>query len=83
MVAGKPKLSCEAQFKLAIMRTIDEDLSLRFDTLVQAAEYAGVEPMRLSRIRSGRYEYFSVKWLFRLAEVAKVRIRISVDPVNR
>jgi hypothetical protein len=75
-------LSVEAQFKLALMRAIDSDLRKRFRTLAEAAEYADVTWMRLSRMRSGRHEYFSVNWLFRLAATANVHIRISVDPVN-
>jgi hypothetical protein len=76
-------LAPEAQLKIALMRAIDTDLRRRFKTLAQAAEFAGTDMMRLSRIRSGRYEFFSVTWLFRLAEAAKVHIRISVDRVNR
>lgn len=76
-------LGTEAQFKLALMRAIDTDLKRRFHTLAEAAEFADVTWTRLSRIRSGRHEYFSVNWLFRLADTAKVHIRISVDPVNR
>lgn len=75
-------LSTEAQFKLALMRAIDSNLKDRFDTLADAAEFADVTWMRLSRLRSGRHEYFSVNWLFRLAASARVHIRISVDPVN-
>lgn len=81
MLAAAPK-SAEVQLKLALMRAIDTDLKKRFRTLADAAEYADVDHMRLSRIRSGRYEYFSITWLFRLAETAKVHIRINVDPVN-
>lgn len=76
-------LTSEAQFKLALMRAIDADLKQRFTTLAAAAEFADVTWMRLSRMRSGRHEFFSVNWLFRLADAAKVHIRISVDPVNR
>lgn len=81
--AIEPALGTEAQFKLALMRAIDSDLKKRFRTLQDAADYADVTWMRLSRIRSMRHEYFSVNWLFRLADAAKVHIRISVDPVNR
>lgn len=81
MLATAPK-SAEVQLKLALMRAIDTDLKKRFRTLADAAEFADVDHMRLSRIRSGRYEYFSITWLFRLAETAKVHIRINVDPVN-
>lgn len=73
-------LPAEAQFKLALMRAIDADLQKRFRTLQEAADFADVTWMRLSRVRSGRHEYFSVNWLFRLAAAAKVRIRVSVDP---
>ena len=76
-------LPAEAKFKLALMRAIDTDLKRRFRTLAEAAEFADVTWMRLSRMRSGKHQYFSVNWLFRLASTAKVRIRISVDPVNR
>lgn len=82
MLADIPQ-SAEVQLKLALMRAIDTDLKRRFRTLAQAAEFANVDHMRLSRIRSGRYEYFSINWLFRLAQAAHVHIRISVDPVNR
>ncbi len=73
-------LNSEAQFKLALMRAIDDDLRGRFRTLSEAAEFADVTWMRLSRLRSMRYEYFSVNWLFRLADSAHIPIRISVDP---
>jgi len=76
-------LNNEARFKLALMRAIDDDIKKRFRTLAEAADYADVPWLRLSRIRSGRHEYFSVGWLFALAEKSKVHIRISVDPVNR
>jgi predicted XRE-type DNA-binding protein len=82
-VLEEPPKSAEVQLKLALMRAIDTDLKRRFRTLADAAEFANVDHMRLSRIRSGRYEYFSIQWLFRLAQTAKVHIRISVDPVNR
>lgn len=75
--------TAEAQFKLALMRAIDTDLKRRFRTLADAADFADVTWMRLSRMRSGRHEYFSVNWLFRLAAAAEVHIRISVDAVNR
>lgn len=75
-------LSKEAQFKLALMRAIDADLKRRFHTMAEAADFADVTWTRLSRMRSGRHEYFSIPWLFRLAEAAKVHIRISVDPMN-
>jgi hypothetical protein len=75
--------SAEVQFKLALMRAIDSDLKQRFRTLAEAAEFADVTWMRLSRMRSGRHEFFSVNWLFRLAAAAQVHIRISVDRVNR
>ena len=77
-----PPLDAEAQFKLALMRVIDADLKRRFRTLAEAADHADVTWMRLSRMRSGRHEFFSVNWLFALADKAQVRIRISVDPVN-
>lgn len=83
MAASLEPLSAEAQFKLALMRAIDTDLKRRFRTLEEAAAAADVTWMRLSRMRSGRHEYFSVNWLFRLAATAGVHIRISVDPVNR
>lgn len=76
-------LSAEAQFKLALMDAIDRDLKKRFRTLDEAADFADVTSMRLSRLRSGRHEFFSVNWLFRLAAAAQIHIRISVDPVNR
>jgi len=76
-------LTAEARFKLELMRVINDDLERRFRTLAEAADYADVTWMRLSRMRSGRHEYFSVNWLFRLAASAGVHIRISVDPVNR
>jgi hypothetical protein len=83
MIESGAPLGTQAQFKLALMRAIDTDLKRRFPTLVEAAEFADVTWMRLSRLRSGRHEYFSVNWLFHLAEAAQVHIRISVDPVNR
>jgi hypothetical protein len=79
---SSPTLNAEAQFKLLLMRAIDSDLERRFRTLAEAAEFADVTWQRLSRLRSGRHEYFSVNWLFKLASAAQVRIRISVDPVN-
>lgn len=80
-----PPLGTEAQLKVALMRAIDSDLKRRYRTLAQAAEAIGptITWQRLSRIRSGRHEYFSINWLFRLADAAHVHIRISVDPVNR
>ncbi len=83
MLAPLEPLGAEAQLKIALMRAIDSDLKRRFRTLADAAEFADIDYMRLSRIRSGRYEYFSINWLFRLAQTAGVHIRISVDPVNR
>lgn len=83
LAVAEPPKSAEVQLKLALMRAIDTDLKKRFRTLAQAAEFANVDHMRLSRIRSGRYEYFSISWLFHLAQAAKIHIRISVDPVNR
>jgi hypothetical protein len=81
VVKPEAKLGPEAQMKIALMRAIDRDLRRRFRTLADAAEFAGADVMRLSRLRSGRHEYFSIVWLFRLAAAAKIHIRISVDPV--
>jgi predicted XRE-type DNA-binding protein len=75
-------LDAQAQFKLALMRAIDTDLKKRFRTLADAAEHAGIDMYRLSRIRHGRHECFSINWLFDLAAVADVHIKISVNPVN-
>lgn len=71
------------QFKLLLMRAIDTDLKRRYRTLAEAAEAADVTWTRLSRMRNGQHQCFSIKWLFHLAAAAKVHIRISVDPVNR
>ena len=79
---AEPALDAEAQFKLLLMRAIDSDLKRRFRSLAEAAEFADVTWPRLSRLRNGRHELFSVNWLFQLAKTAKVHIRISVDPVN-
>ena len=76
-------LGAEAQFKLALMRVIDDDLRRRFRTVTEAAEFANVPWFRLSRIRSGRHELFSVNWLFTLATKAKIPIRINVESMNR
>lgn len=73
----------EAQLKLALMRVIDADLKDRFKSLEEAAYYADVTPTRLSRMRCGRHDLFSINWLFRLADTACVPIRISIDSVNR
>jgi hypothetical protein len=73
-------LDDEARFKLALMTIIDQDLRERFRTVEDAAEYADVDRFRLHRIRAGRYDQFSVSWLFKLARAAKVRIRINIDP---
>lgn len=83
-MAAVPPLDAEAQIKLALMRAIDADLSRRYRTLSEAAEAIGVDVtwMRLSRIRGGRYEYFSIKWLLRLCAAANVHIRFEIDPVN-
>lgn len=83
MAQAPAPLGSEAQLKLALMRAIDADLKQRFPTLADAAEYADVTWMRLSRLRSMRHEYFSITWLFRLADAAQVGLRIHVDPVNR
>lgn len=82
MPAKRPALDSERQFKLALMSAIDRNLRARFRTIAEAAEAAGVEYMRLSRLRRGRHEYFSVNWLFRVAETAQIDIRISVEPLN-
>lgn len=76
-------LSTEAQLKLALMRAIDQDFKKRFRTMVEAANFVGEDEMRLYRMASGHHEMFSFKWLFRVADAAKVHIRISVDRVNR
>lgn len=81
-VPGAPP-SAEAQLKIALMRAIDTDLRRRFRTLADAAEFTDVTWQRLSHVRCGRHELFSVAWLFDLADAAQVHIRISVDPVNR
>jgi Helix-turn-helix domain len=75
-------LDAQAQFKLALMRAIDTDLKRRFRTLSDAAEFAAIDMYRLSRIRHGRHECFSINWLFDLARAAQVHIKISVNPVN-
>lgn len=76
-------LTTEAKLKLALMRAIDSDLKRRFRTMAEAAEFVGEDQMRLYRMGSGHHEFFSFKWLFRVAAAGNVHIRISVDPVNR
>lgn len=73
------RLSVESQLKLELMRAINADLDRRFRTLSDAADYAGVDCLRLSRVRKLRHEYFSLNWLLRLAQSAKVRMRITVN----
>jgi predicted XRE-type DNA-binding protein len=82
MTAERDAEATDVQFKLALMRAVDTSLRGRYRTLSQAAEHTGVNFNILSRLRNGRHEYFSVKWLFRFAATANVHIRISVDPVN-
>jgi predicted XRE-type DNA-binding protein len=72
-------LDDEARFKLAIMKVIDRDLRERFRTLEEAADHANVGFTRISRLRNGHHDQFSIGWLFRLAKDAGVRIRINVD----
>lgn len=75
--------STEVQLKLLLMRAIDEDLKSRYRTITAAADDLGEDEMRLCRLGNGHHALFSFKWLFRLADSAKVHIRISVDRVNR
>jgi hypothetical protein len=77
--AVEEELTDEAKFKLAIMRVIDENLRDRFRTLEEAADHANVGFTRLSRLRSKRYDQFSIGWLFRLARDAGVPIRITLE----
>lgn len=72
-------LSDEARFKLAIMRVIDKDLRDRFGTLEEAADHANINFTRLSRLRNGHHDQFSIGWLFRLAKEAGVHIHIDID----
>ncbi len=73
------ELTDEAKFKLAVMQVIDRELRDRYDTMIAAAEAANVSWARLSRLRRGRHDQFSIAWLFRLARDTGVRIRISID----
>lgn len=85
MGALLPPLDAEAQIKLALMRAIDADLKRRYRTLIEAADAIGGNLAwdQLSRIRNGRYEHFSLRWLLQLAANAQVHIRFHIDPVNR
>ena len=73
-------MDAESQLKLALMQIINQDLQQRFDTMIAAADHVGISWSRLSKLRTGKYEQFSVSWLFLLAKEANVRIRISVEP---
>lgn len=72
------ELTDEDLFKIEIMKVIDRDLRRRYRTLEETALNTGADFFRLSRLRSGRHDQFSIGWLFRLAKQAGVRIRISV-----
>ena len=75
-----PPTDAESQLKLALMQIINDDLQRRFDTMVSAADHVGISWSRLSKLRTGKHEQFSITWLFLLAKEANVRIRISVEP---
>lgn len=75
-------LTDEARFKLALMETIENGICKRFPTIAAAADHANVTEARLSRLRGGRYDQFSVSWLFALARKAGVAIRIQIEPGN-
>lgn len=79
MVRQNKTTDDEARFKLVLMKVIDEGLRERFSTYTEAAEMADVTRPRLSRLRSGRHEQFSIDWLFKLARDTGVRLRISID----
>ena len=65
------------EFKLSLMRLIDEDLARRFSSLKEAAPVVGVSYDTLCRIRSRDQSRFSVVRLIRMA--ARFNIRITVD----
>lgn len=71
-------LTVQARFKLQIMQIIQEDLEQRFPTVAEAAEHADIDVFRLSKLRGGQHEDFSINWLFNLADRAGVKIRITV-----
>jgi hypothetical protein len=74
------KLNVEAMVKIRVMDIIDAHLRRNFRTLEDAAEYANVTWVRLSRLRSGHHDQFSLAWLFKLAEKTNVKMRIDIYP---
>lgn len=68
-----------ARFKLALMDIIDKDMRRRFRTVEAAAAFAEVDCNRLSRLRGGQHDVFSVDWLFALVRKAGIRILINLE----
>lgn len=66
--------------KIRVMDIIDAHLRKNFRTLEDAAEYANVTWVRLSRLRAGRHDQFSLAWLFKLADKTNVKMRIDIYP---
>jgi hypothetical protein len=68
----------EAKVKLRIMDVIDEDLRRRFRTVQEVADYLQVEDGRIWNLRAKRHQKFSLSWLLRLAQAARVKMRIDI-----
>lgn len=73
------ELDDEARLKLVIMRLIDAHLRRNFRTLQEAADHFDIGWPRLSRLRAGLHQQFSIAWLLDLAKTSNTRMRINIE----
>lgn len=70
--------SATEQVKLMLMRGIDAKVAANYATLSEASNELGIQLERLSRIRHGHCERFSIEWLVGTAYRLDVGITLKV-----
>ena len=67
------------QIKLALMRGIDASLRRQYRIQEDAARALGVDRNRLSNLRNGHTDRFSLPWLIITAERIGAKVTITIE----
>lgn len=68
------------QIKLSLMKGIDESLSRQYRAQQEAADALGVDRSRLSYLRCGHTDRFSLPWLIVTAERIGLKVTVTIEP---
>jgi predicted XRE-type DNA-binding protein len=67
------------EVKLTLMRGIDSKLRTLYSSQLAAEEALDVTQPRLSALRNGQVEQFSIPWLILLAQRIGAKVTVSIE----